>query len=291
VLEKTRDPNANLAEVVEIISTDQALVSTYLRLVNSAFHGFSRRISTLKQAITLLGFRSVRNVVVNAGVVGIFRKRTFNNQYRHRLWDHSVTCAVAARVLATRTGYRAKEEAFTAGLLHDIGKVVIDQYAPKASAAIMREIEKGKEAREAERAALGVDHTQIGAWIAERWRLPRSLCWVIEFHHDPLARDLPGETQLVRLVAVANALAHIRPLEDQEALRRAIERFAISEANLFRLEPDAIRSTLEEIWEQKAEAMRTFGPGLVSNPAAREEEDLPAPTDGAPTEPGAEEGA
>ena len=262
VLEKTRNNDTNLEEVVNLIATDQALVSTYLRLVNSAFYGFSRRITTLKQAITLLGFRSVRNVVVNAGVAGVFRKRTFNNHYRHRLWDHSVCVAVAARTVAEKTGYKAKEEAFTAGLLHDIGKVVIDQYAPKDSATIMQMVEKGRDSRAAEEEVLGVDHTKIGSWIAERWHLPKTLCWVIEHHHEPLAEDAPGDKDLVRIVAVANTLSYLRKHEDDDAIQAQIEQFLASDANLFGFDSEKTRAILEATWSGKSEAMKTFGPDM-----------------------------
>jgi len=263
VLEKTRDADANLDAIVNLISTDQSLVTTYLRLVNSAFYGFNRRITTLKQAITLLGFRSVRNVVVNAGVVGIFRRRTFNNRYRHRLWNHSVTCAVAARVIAARSGYKAKEEAFTAGLLHDIGKVVIDQYAPKDSERIMARIEEGVDARTAEQEILAVDHTRVGAWIAERWQLPKSLCWVIEHHHEPESDRIPGHRDLVKIVAVANALCRFRRSDDAERLRGDIDAFLASPANLLEFDFDATMGVLEEVWRVKSDALKTFGPGLA----------------------------
>ncbi len=261
ILEKTRNSDASIEEVANLIATDQALVSTYLRLVNSAFYGFSRRITTLKQAITLLGFRSVRNVVVNAGVAGIFRRRSFNNHYRHRLWDHSVTTAVAARVLAPVVGFKAKEEAFTAGLLHDIGKVVIDQYAPKPSVAIQRRVELGEEARVVEQEVLGADHTQVGAWVSERWHLPKSLCWVIQYHHDWQNPDIPGGTDLVRLVAAANAIATIRRNDDREALTRASEEFAASPGNIYDFDVAKTASLLVEIWTGKNEAMKMFGSG------------------------------
>ncbi|MEZ5063893.1 MAG: HDOD domain-containing protein [bacterium] len=279
ILEKTRDQDASLTEVVSIISTDQALVSTLLKLVNSAFYGFSRRITTLKQAITLLGFRSVRNVVVNCGVVGIFRKRTFNNHYRFRLWDHSVACAVAARTLAEMKGFKAKEEAFTAGLLHDIGKVVIDQYAPKDSAAIMRKVEAGADPREAETEVLGVDHTQVGGWIAERWHLPKTLCWVIEYHHAPDSPDLPGGHDLVKLIATANSLASIKRTDDRTALAASIEEFAAGPANLLGLSPHEAAQALAETWRQKNDAMKMFGPGVASRTAesAEPEADGAAP--------------
>jgi putative nucleotidyltransferase with HDIG domain len=229
--------------------------------VNSAFYGFSRRITTLKQAITLLGFRSVRNVVVNAGVVGIFRKRTFNNRHRHRLWNHSVACAVACRVIAERTGYKAKEEAFTAGLLHDIGKVVIDQYAPKDSARIMEMVEDGMDAREAETDVLGVDHTRIGALIAERWQLPKSLCLVIEFHDDPDSEDIPAHEDLVQLVAVANSICRFRSSDDPDKLREEVEAFVESPRNYLKLDVERTMEMLEEIWRIKSDALKTFGPG------------------------------
>lgn len=258
ILEKTRNQNTRLDDLVNLISTDQALVSMFLKLVNSAFYGFSRRITTLKQAITLLGFRSVRNVVVNAGVVGIFRKRTFNNRYRLLLWDHSVACAVCARILAEKTGYNAREEAFTAGLLHDIGKIVIDQYAPKDSAYIMAKVDEGASAKDVENERLGVDHTKIGVWIAERWHLPKTLCAVIEWHHEP-EREAGADSQLLKLVATANALSKIRKAAGPQDLDAIVAKFAGSPDNLLKLDPATAHDVLIATWEGKADAMRTFG--------------------------------
>ncbi|MGH2569701.1 MAG: HDOD domain-containing protein, partial [bacterium] len=261
VLEKTRNANSSLDEIVILISTDQALVSTFLRLVNSAFYGFSRRIATLKQAITLLGFRSVRNVVVNAGVVGIFRRRTFDVHHRRRLWDHSVACAVTARLLAEREGWAAKEEAFTAGLLHDIGKVVIDQYAPKHSAAILQRVEAGEDPRSAEREVLGVDHTKIGAWIAERWHLPKALCAVIEHHHEPdeAPGEVEGQAALVRIVAAANEICRIRPADEEADIAREVDVLVASPRNWLQLDAASVRPLLDEIWKRKADALKAFG--------------------------------
>ncbi|MFN8177440.1 MAG: HDOD domain-containing protein [bacterium] len=273
ILEKTRNQSTRLDELVDIISTDQVLVSTFLKLVNSAFYGFSRRITTLKQAITLLGFRSVRNVVVNAGVVGIFRKRTFSNRYRLRLWDHSVSCAVCARVLAERSGYLAREEAFTGGLLHDIGKIVIDQYAPRQSRAIMARVDAGEEARLVEAEVLGADHMKIGVWIADRWHLPKALCAAIECHHDPDSAQAAPDRELVRIVASANGLAKIRRTERPEELDAALEAYVASPANLLKLDLGAAREVVAATWQGKAEAMRTFGglPSEMAEPAADDE--------------------
>jgi putative nucleotidyltransferase with HDIG domain len=278
VLEKTRNPDSDLDEVVRLISNDQALVSTYLRLVNSAFYGFNRRITTLKQAITLLGYRSVRNVVVNAGVVGIFRKRTFNTRHRRRLWDHSVACGVASRLLAEHEQYKAREEAFTAGLLHDIGKVVIDQYAPRESAEIQSRVEGGLEPRVAEREVLGVDHARIGSWIADRWHLPKTLCEMIERHHEP---DAPtGDPDLVRIVATANAISHIQRSEDADAVARDVSAFVSSPANLHQLDVATTTSLLLEVWTRKADALKTFGDVVPTRPATDEERVEVATTEG-----------
>lgn len=279
VLEKTRDPNANLREITNLIATDQALVSMYLKLVNSAFYGFSRRITTLQQAITLLGFRSVRNVIVNAGVVGLFRKRSFHNRQRLFLWEHSVSCAVAARQLAGATGYLAKEEAFTAGLLHDIGKVVIDQYAPKNSMAILQKIEQGTETRAAEIEVLGVDHTEIGYLIAERWNLPKSLCAVIRFHHEPEKAVDAGDGKLVQLVAAANVFCKMNHHDSPAKIEAMAKEYAASPFNFLSLDSAQVTAALHEYWSGRDEAMRLFGPRGNLGPAAEgqpSEEKAPA---------------
>ena len=214
VIEKSRNPNCSVKELSELVARDQGLVSRILRLVNSAFYGFSRRISTINLAITILGLRNVRNLVINVGLAGFFRGGgSESRETRLRLWEHSVETAVGAMTLARMRKMSEPDEAFTAGLLHDIGRIALDYQHHDLSARIENLVsEEGLSPGLAEEKVIGVDHGAIGAWVAAQWNLPRMLCDAIRFHHDPArcALEAPQSLPLTYVVSAAEALSDLR---------------------------------------------------------------------------------
>ncbi|MFN0150892.1 MAG: HDOD domain-containing protein [bacterium] len=214
ILEKTRDPNGSARDIVRLISRDQALVIKILRLVNSAYYGFSHKIGTINLAVAILGYRVVQNVVLNIGVMGVFREIIKSRDARRlALFEHAIECAVIAKAIASRVRRLdvQPDEAFTAGLLHDVGKIALDQYARESSEQIrlMKEQQSLCDL-DAERMVLGFDHAEIGEWIATRWNIPVRLREAILYHHRPLEllEKAPGSFSLVKLVAMANLISH-----------------------------------------------------------------------------------
>ena len=126
------DPNSTAQDLAEVISKDQSLTARVLRLVNSSYYAFRSKISKVSHAISLMGFLSIKNIVLSLSVIDAFRKRELDDGLEHHLfWEHSIGTAAAARSLGERSGYLSPEEAFVAGLLHDIGKVIFDITSPK----------------------------------------------------------------------------------------------------------------------------------------------------------------
>jgi putative nucleotidyltransferase with HDIG domain len=198
-------PDVELGELAAQIAHDQALAAKTLRLANSSFYGLQSKVRTISQAIAVLGFDSVRALVVGAGVIEGFKAARDNGFDFDGFWRHSIATALCARALARSVG-SPPELSFVAGLLHDLGRLVFvarfpQHYAEVLAARVLRDCPL----LEAERAVLGIDHAQVGRALGEHWRIPETICRAIANHHQPMQQDY-GE--LPAVVHVANAIAH-----------------------------------------------------------------------------------
>jgi putative nucleotidyltransferase with HDIG domain len=257
VLERTRDPKTPVREIVRLVSRDQALVIRILRLVNSAYYGFARKIATINLAVAILGYRAVQNLVLNVGVVGVFREiMRSRNERRVALFEHSMECAVLAKTLALKLPSLdvQQDEAFTAGLLHDIGKIVLEQYAKDAATQVSAVMaEKGVTELEAEAEVLGVDHAAIGEWIAMRWNIPARLREAILYHHRPfVAREqAPALFNLVKTIALANRIYYLaREVSGPDEIVAGLATSSLSEPGLT---PEALAEILKAVEAEKRE--------------------------------------
>lgn len=175
----TEDNKVSAQAIARVVSMDQVLSAKVLRLVNSALYGFSRRVSTVSNAIILLGVNVVKSLAISSSIFEIMEKNVVG------LWEHSMGVAVAANIISRELKLPEPEETSTAALLHDIGKVIIkirlqDDYTQLAAHIK----EKGLMMVEAEREMFSTDHAEIGEWIAQTWLLPEKLIEPIACHHD-----------------------------------------------------------------------------------------------------------
>lgn len=217
ILELTADPDVPIESVIRVLRGDQALTARILAAVAAAPTGVRERITSLERAVPLLGLRTVRNLVLAATLFDRFGPKapgsgTHNGFDRAAFWKHSIAVACAARRLSAGGTPQAiaPEDAYLAGLLHDLGKVALDAVFPKAFARAVAMAEQSRgDLADCERDVLGIDHTVAGRRLADRWRLPHALCDVIWLHH--LAPDAVPATvsqpQLVALVQIADTLA------------------------------------------------------------------------------------
>ncbi|MBI5438840.1 MAG: HDOD domain-containing protein [Nitrosomonadales bacterium] len=191
-------------EIAGKISLDQGMVTRVLRVANSAFYGFNGKVGTIHEAIVLLGFHNIRSLVVAAGLIRQFPPRE-HGQFDHNLfWRHNIGTGVCARVLASRLG-KDGELAFTAGMLHDVGQLVVEVVCPEKSDAVaVHGASHDMTLLEAERAILGVDHAAIGFEVTKRWNFPAAIQLAIRDHHQP------GQESgfLADVVHVASVLCH-----------------------------------------------------------------------------------
>lgn len=202
------NPRTSAYEVGNAITNDQVIASKVLKLVNSAFYGFPGKVNTITHAIVILGFSTIKNIVLTTSILGAFdTKRKVGNFDLMAFWRHSVATGSLARLIARETGYRGHEEAFISGLLHDLGKLVMALHAPDDFNACL-EWADGNQTLfyEAEKALLGVTHTDLGRWLKDRWNLPPDIASVLVHHHS--APSAAGEhARLVAIVQLADILA------------------------------------------------------------------------------------
>ena len=203
LLRAVAQPDTTPDEIARILSLDPALTARTLRLANSEFYGFPRRVGSVDLAVVVLGANPIRDLALSASV---FRTIGEADALMEDVWRHSLAAGVAARILADRTHYRLESEAYAAGLLHDIGTVVLRQTDPARFQAVIAMVrDQGETIEEAERGLFGSCHAEVGAWLAERWGLPADLVEAIACHHRPeTARRNP---ELAQLVHVATSLA------------------------------------------------------------------------------------
>ncbi len=198
VLELLGDPTVSLGEISRFISQDPVLTSRVLRMVNSPIYGFPGRISSVNQAVLLLGLNVVRGLLFGVTVFDLMQQTMIG------LWEHSMGCAILSRLMAVKKGLKEPEEASIHGLLHDIGKVVLVLKFPTEYEKVMDEARKNDlTVYEVEAGHFSTTHATVGAWVAEQWSFPKPLIDVIQYHHRPdLAKVAPMETAIVHFADV-----------------------------------------------------------------------------------------
>jgi len=186
VMRETASATSNARTVAMHLSQDQALAARVLRLANSAYYGLSRQVSDVNEAVVLLGMRAVRNLALVASSYPWMSKPIPGYGLGPReMWKHSFAVAVCGKIVANRTRAGDPETAFTAGLLHNLGKCVLGVWLEGHEEAIGNVALPGVPFFEVERIVTGFDHSQVGAHLADRWNLPESLVAAIQYHHEP----------------------------------------------------------------------------------------------------------
>lgn len=186
------------------LSRDQGLSAKVLRLANSSFYGFQGRVASVRKALVVLGVSALRSVVTVAGIVGSFPTLPRDHPIAG-IWRHAFATASCARAIAVTQRLDA-EAAFTAGLIHDLGRLVLVMHCSHAYDPVLRTgPSHGRCLAEVERDLLGVDHAEVGAALALRWRLPDEVAIAVRDHHQPLPGDI---VSLADVVQVADAIVH-----------------------------------------------------------------------------------
>lgn len=206
ISEMLEDPRYGSADIGKVIAHDPALTARLLRLVNSAHYGLTAKIATIPQAITLLGTRTLHELVLATSVTSAFSKISTRLVDMADFWHHSIYCGLLARAIARHRKHAQPEQVFVAGLIHDLGRLVIYHSLPEQSADILnRSTESAQPMFRIEREVLGFDHAAVGAALLAAWQLPEIFRTVVAYHHMPIqARVFSDE---VAFVHIANVLS------------------------------------------------------------------------------------
>lgn len=253
--EALEDPRTSTVEIAELLSSDPALTARLLRLVNSAVYGFPTRIETPSQAVMIIGTAHLCDLALTTSITRIFRDIPGDLVSMESFWRHSIACGLAARTLAGHRREPNVERFFVAGVLHDIGRLVLYQHAPDlARAALARARERDELLHVAERETIGFDHAVIGATLLRTWGLPASLEEAVAAHHDPRrSRRYPLESAVVH---VADVVVHA--LQFGGSGERFVPPLDPAAWELLELPPAAIAGVVEEVETQYDDVTQTI---------------------------------
>jgi putative nucleotidyltransferase with HDIG domain len=212
IIQLVEDPNSTAQHLHSLISNDPALCSRILKVVNSAFYGLPRQIGSINRAIVLLGLNAVKNIAIAASLTKLFRGGEVSRNFSARdLWVHSISTAAASKLICDELKLGLPDEAFLAGLIHDIGVMVELQVDRNKLIQVFEELKfsgectPGVDMCQVEERIFGADHQAFGAGLCESWKFPKSFAYVAGHHHDPMS--LPSQVRaLSAVVYVADRL-------------------------------------------------------------------------------------
>ena len=257
IIEIVEDPESTAEDLHAVIAKDPALCAHILKVVNSALYGLSTTIGSAERAIVVLGFNSIKSIATAASMSRMFEGDLSDEALAKSLWDHCNAVALAAKLLADHIGAGYGEEAYLAGLLHDIGIIVEMQYNPDGFARALDACAPGAKGipceclTVAEEEALGANHQDFGAQLCSSWRFPPALVAAVEYHHNPLA----GPEALREFVSVVHAADGLAGMLD-DSLRVELRDPLILDSvrTSLGLTDELIASLLDDLRQALAEA-------------------------------------
>ncbi|MBL0716185.1 MAG: zinc-ribbon domain-containing protein [Desulfosarcina sp.] len=211
------DPEAEIRDLSTLLESDQAIATKVLKLANSAYYGLSGKVSSIRHASSLLGFKALGQLISMVGTSAVLGKTLTGYDLDSAVtWRHSLMAASASRILAKIKNPDLENDAFAAGLIHDVGKLVLDRHVDSRKEEFERLTNGGRNSMlVAEQQILGLDHAEIGFEVCKHWNIPESISGAIKFHHQPSKSD---NDELAYIVFMANSIANIaKALEDTES--------------------------------------------------------------------------
>jgi putative nucleotidyltransferase with HDIG domain len=218
ILALTSSPDCSAKELVHVIEHDPILTIKVLKLVNSAYFGLTREVTSVNHAVVYVGMNTIKNVAISVATTGALPKSNEAGLNMNEFWAHSLAVGVIAKLLSENKGIKPTEQTnyFVSGLLHDIGKVVFAYFIPEEYQKVLEKTkQEGIPLHLAEQQILGFDHSKIGAMVAEKWQLPAELIHSIKSHHD-ISQDVVTRSETARIphnslslaIYAANEIAH-----------------------------------------------------------------------------------
>ena len=251
LMEACHDETGCLGDIADILTNDPSLCSKVLRMVNSAYYGLGARVEGIDQAVAYLGTAAVKNIAVCSAVYQAFDSRKGDNTFNLKVfWWHSLKCALLSRIFAKEVAYGSPDEAFVAGLLHDIGKLVLWVNFSEKYTELIKTSENRPEMLAAFEARLGATHSQVGAWLLDQWKFQSFVADSALYHHEPLER-IAYALPLAQIVYTADKLSGETMGSRGDGIRAAEKLHGFSQEQVIGF----IARSDEEI----AEVARSFG--------------------------------
>lgn len=251
VIEACDNADTSVNDLTGLISSDQSLVAMLLKLANSAYYGYARRIETLPEAIVLLGFSTIKSLAITATTMNLlFQSDDELSEVRHEIWSHSLGVGVAARALARKRGNIHPEKAFVTGLLHDLGMIILSVYRKDDFMRVLAlATDRGITYEQAEQEVFGFGHAELGAQVADAWSFPATHCEAIRCHHQPeLATMQPALAQVAHLadwMVIDLGVGRLVDVDQPEPSEAALAEFRIPRKDLPRV-VDSLRRLFAE---------------------------------------------
>lgn len=244
-------------ELEQAILTDQALTAKVLRFANSTYFGFSGKVENVLKAISIMGHKELRNLVIASSVTSTFKGIPPDLVDMDTFWNHSITCGVIARLLASSVDNR--ERFFIAGLLHGVGRLVLFSQYPKESAKVLSCMNQGEDAViHEERKIFGFTHAQLGAELLKQWKLPPNIWKMVEYQFDPM-KDAEYQYDASALCAAINIANYIQPCTNQKTnLEETIPDRALNAWSYLGLSVEIIESLITVAKLQVIEVFNTI---------------------------------
>lgn len=252
IISKAREvmsnPKAGFKEIAEVIETDQAIAAKILQVSNSAYYGISGMVSSIHQATVVLGHKTLEQLIIMVSSTSLLGSRLKGYKMGSgALWQHSLAVALCARAIATDRAPSIENDAFSVGLIHDAGKLVLDQYLLQRKDKVDRAFQTNSAFWKIEKEVLGFDHTELASDLCTKWKLPENHVNAMRYHHAPSESN---GNQLAFIVHIANHVAHLVDTGDSSEIQQQEG-----------LDPEALsflsldESDLAEYVEKTAEAL------------------------------------
>ncbi|HHI03702.1 MAG TPA: HDOD domain-containing protein [candidate division Zixibacteria bacterium] len=253
VLKISSDDNSSADDLADVIMKDPALAAKLLRVVNSPFCGMAREVTSIKQAVMTLGIRTVTAIALSTSIYDLTNKiDSLIN--RKKFWRHSLEVAIASRMIAEKIGYGSPEEAFVAGLLHDIGVLILESSFPEEFKRIWRLVESGEKQELVEQRTWGTDHAKAGQFLLDQWGIPKKLGEAIGAHHEMIDHGEPASSKKLNLILnLANQISRFRvysmpppeskDLENRDVIAASLE---ISQEQLAKICENLVSEVIKE---------------------------------------------
>lgn len=255
VMDLVRDPKSSAGQLSKVISCDPGLTSRVLRLVNSAYYGFPRQISSIQQAVAMVGFATIRGLVLSSSIFRIFTPKSAGERafdYK-RFWKHSLYTSIAAKQINKYLYHQEDQDLFSAAMLHDIGKIILEQYDHDNYIQAYNEINDIFDSDlvvESERKYCIVSHAEMGSFVAEKWNLPQTINDSILYHHNPL--EMKEINPVVVIIYMANIFSNAY-LEDVDVFFEMFDPLLMEFMNIDKEKINKLNEVIKEEFDNAAQ--------------------------------------